>query len=849
MTQSLKTIGDHLRRAALLGLLLALAGAALFPASAAQFETPALARIDLRNPSDLDMLQGWTVYAQLYTPSGSAYLLAPLTPTQSAALTRQGLAVRILDPDSRAADYYLLSAYQPEALQPAIEALPPIQVEGRQALVRATPSQVQRVSALGIEARRLSLHPLPAQRPANPLLPGDITPSPQIQAMIDQVTAAAVANYDGGLSGEWAVDIGGSPYLIATRYSRTDVPIAKATQYAFERLTSLGLDTIYHEYNLPSTGTRRNVIAEQPGLATPGRIFLLTAHLDSTSQDPYNLAPGADDNASGSTAVLIAAEILSQYNFDCTLRYALFTGEEQGLVGSQAYAADAASAQENIEGVLNLDMIGYNSNAAPVMELHTRPASPDDAAFAALFADVIAAYNLDLTPQIVADGESASDHASFWDYGYPGILAIEDYQDFTPYYHTTGDQLETLDLDYFTNMVKAAVGAFAHMGCLQDDPGTLRGQVSDADSGDLLTGALITATQSSHNQWGTSSALDGSYALELPGGLYEVTVALPGYQRYFNPAVQVSSAQTTTLDIPLAQCNPIQALDFTYAPSSPSAGEPVTFTSTVTVDGSASLAFAWNFGDGATATGAVVDHTYPISDVYTATLSAVNCAGMAQVSHALAVTGFAHIQVDKSSLEAATNPLGTAAHHVNIANTGWDVLEWSLAIDPVVDWLRTEPISGTLFPQESQTVQVDFDAPGALGVYTTTLEISSNDAQNPWVSIPVTLTVTEACVGLAGVGFSYAPANPLMGQVITFTATIEQGSLPVVYTWDFGDGSLPVNGEGLQEISHTYPPDSTERAYTASLRARNACSVVTLERKVWLTPWRVYLPTLAELPE
>ena len=65
-------------------------------------------------------------------------------------------------------------------------------------------------------------------------------------------------------------------------------------------------------------------------------IFLIGAHLDDMPVGPT--APGADDNASGSAAVLVAADILSQYQWGCTLRFAFWTGEEQGLLGSAAYA-------------------------------------------------------------------------------------------------------------------------------------------------------------------------------------------------------------------------------------------------------------------------------------------------------------------------------------------------------------------------------------------------------------------------------------------------------------------------------------------------------------------------------
>jgi len=376
-----------------------------------------------------------------------------------------------------------------------------------------------------------------------------ITPVPAIQAMIEQVDTATLSGYVGDLSGEWPVTIGGSPYTLATRYSRSVTPIEKATQYAFEHFEALGLDAAYHTFIL-SGSQKRNVIAEQAGVGQAGRIFMITAHLDDYSENPYNDAPGADDNASGSSALLVAADILSQYTFDCTLRYALFTGEEQGKVGSLAYAQQAYNLGEDIEAVLNLDMIGYNSDAEPEIELHTRPGNAADQAIASLFADVVLAYGLDLTPLIEPSNIQASDHASFWSYGFPAILAIEDFEDFTPYYHTTADRLATLDLAYFTDFAKAAVGTLAHLGCLRP-PGYLAGTVSDVESAAPLEGAQLQVTGTGGRIWLASSAPDGRFSLMLSAGVYDVQATKPGYNASAHPGVQVAEDYTTTLDIPL----------------------------------------------------------------------------------------------------------------------------------------------------------------------------------------------------------------------------------------------------------------------------------------------------------
>ena len=81
-------------------------------------------------------------------------------------------------------------------------------------------------------------------------------------------------------------------------------------------------------------------------------------------------APGADDNASGTAAVIEAARIFSQYDFPFTIIYALWDEEEQGLIGSEYYATQAANAGDSILGVINLDMIGYDGNGDGNADVH-----------------------------------------------------------------------------------------------------------------------------------------------------------------------------------------------------------------------------------------------------------------------------------------------------------------------------------------------------------------------------------------------------------------------------------------------------------------------------------------------
>jgi hypothetical protein len=308
----------------------------------------------------------------------------------------------------------------------------------------------------------------------------------------------------------------------------------------------MGLPSGYHTYWVYGW-ERRNVLAQQTGLTQPERIFLLTAHLDSISPNPSVLAPGADDNASGSAAVMAIADILRQYPFGCSLRYALFTGEEQGLYGSAAYAAEVYNQGEDIEAVLNLDMIAYNTAGSfRSIELHTRPGNGGDLSIANLFDNTVSNYQLGLAPYIIQEGLSFSDHSSFWDYGYPAILAIEDWTDHTPHYHQTTDRLATLDMDYYTRFTRAALGTFARMGCLLQ--GELSGLVSESGSGIPLTGATVTISGVDGLPWTVTTQADGSYSLPLYQGYYDITVTAGAHLSDRALNVSISHDQTTDQD-------------------------------------------------------------------------------------------------------------------------------------------------------------------------------------------------------------------------------------------------------------------------------------------------------------
>ena len=211
----------------------------------------------------------------------------------------------------------------------------------------------------------------------------------------------------------------------------------QAANYAKAYLQSLGLDEVYlHNY---SGSYAPNVIGIKYGKESDS-VVIICGHLDATVGNPWNpepIAPGADDNGSGSAVVLEAATVTAGYSFRREIRYILFTGEEQGLVGSEYYAYQHRF--DPIVGVLNFDMVGYsNNNPEPIDIIGNNPS----AWLVDFMISCLGTYVSGWPYYRLIDGSFwYSDHGSFWDRGKPAICVIEDYNVPNPYYHSEGDTI------------------------------------------------------------------------------------------------------------------------------------------------------------------------------------------------------------------------------------------------------------------------------------------------------------------------------------------------------------------------------------------------------------------------
>ncbi len=112
---------------------------------------------------------------------------------------------------------------------------------------------------------------------------------------------------------------------------------------------------------IPEPTNLTNVVATLKGTTDPDRIYVVSGHYDSMCSSPTDGncdAPGANDDASGTAAVIEMARVMSKQKFDATIIFMTVAGEEQGLLGATYFAEQAKLKNSNIEAMFTNDIIG-----------------------------------------------------------------------------------------------------------------------------------------------------------------------------------------------------------------------------------------------------------------------------------------------------------------------------------------------------------------------------------------------------------------------------------------------------------------------------------------------------------
>ena len=226
----------------------------------------------------------------------------------------------------------------------------------------------------------------------------------------------------------------------------------------------------------------RNVVGMTLGGAEPKRSVVVSAHFDSVQG-----SPGADDNASGVAAVLAVAAAQAERQAPLSLVVALWDLEERGLLGSDAWAAQARALNLELIHSLVLESVGYRDPRPLTQQVpwtialaypkiawqvftggrrgNFVAAVGNQPQVLAAFAELALAENLPqhafyvpnwLHPVARFTTLWRSDHASFWSAGYPATMLTDTADLRNPNYHQPSDLPATLDLDYLAQVARLA---------------------------------------------------------------------------------------------------------------------------------------------------------------------------------------------------------------------------------------------------------------------------------------------------------------------------------------------------------------------------------------------------------
>jgi len=253
------------------------------------------------------------------------------------------------------------------------------------------------------------------------------------------------------LSGEDSVVINRTKTIIKNRAAYLGMNLTE--NYLIERLSKYNLNVETYKYSINGL----NVFATQKGIKYPNEAYIIGAHHDAVTS--YS----ADDNASGVAAVIETARILSKIGLDYTIIYAFWDEEEAGLWGSSYHARQVKANGQTFKGIINLDMIGYDSNNDRKFDIHVYPdASSLNLADSIL--NIISRYKLNLDPQVINPGTDRGDHYSYWKQGIYNAVAFGERifsDDGNPAYHSENDRINLFNIPYFAEISKMTVGLMA----------------------------------------------------------------------------------------------------------------------------------------------------------------------------------------------------------------------------------------------------------------------------------------------------------------------------------------------------------------------------------------------------
>ena len=254
--------------------------------------------------------------------------------------------------------------------------------------------------------------------------------------------------------------------------------LEEKAQFIENTLSSFNL-SVQNQYLDFHGRTYRNIIATLHGKEKE-KTVLLGAHYDAAWG-----SPGADDNASGIAVMLEAATVLREQTLQRNIEFVAFTLEEPQpqtihfLIGSNHFAQKAKKSGKRYQAVIILESVGYTDSAegSQVIPLFVKVRVPKTGNFLGIVANrkskdlmsvimhagqyyvpelSMVPYKVPLSGRFIPETRF-SDHASFWNYGYPALMLTDTAMFRNPHYHTQHDRHSTLDFEFMERVTKTVV--------------------------------------------------------------------------------------------------------------------------------------------------------------------------------------------------------------------------------------------------------------------------------------------------------------------------------------------------------------------------------------------------------
>lgn len=267
--------------------------------------------------------------------------------------------------------------------------------------------------------------------------------------------------------------------LVGERHPVTSpTHLQRAEEYIADTFEQLGLQVSLHPFEAMG-GTYRNVVASLlPTYQATGQGMFQAPLILAAHYDTVEGSPGADDNASAIAVLLETARRLRGVDRVREVHCIAFCLEEEGLLGSLAYAAELKAAKRTIAGAIVLECVGYASGeeGSQTVPPGTPFAVPTIGNFlavvgnttsTALTASVAQAAkpHVPVVPLVIpGNGDllpdtRRSDHAAFWHYGFPAVMLTDTANFRNPNYHKSTDTLDTLNLRFLEQVADAVTAS------------------------------------------------------------------------------------------------------------------------------------------------------------------------------------------------------------------------------------------------------------------------------------------------------------------------------------------------------------------------------------------------------